>query len=791
MAQGTILVVDDEKIIRDLFQRTLAGEGYEVITAESVSEGLGIFKEKTVNVVLIDIKMPGMNVAEVLREVKKTSPDCEVIIITGYDSLDSAIESVKAGAHDYIRKPFDKLEDVINVIGKAMEKQRLTAQNKKLENDLKKRVCELQVLYDVSDAIGYALDYRKLVKLIMSSLNKVVDHDLSVSLLLNGESGDLTIQRIQPVTDDFINQAKSNVLTASNALMSWELSENNLKIEEALYDRWKAKGERLESEQIKTDVRSFFNVPLMIKDKFAGMINICSHKEDAFDVDDIKLLYTIANQMSIAIERVRGVIAAEKGKMEVMVDSMLDGVIMIDKDKKIAVINPAARRVLHLDSYQESGIDCEAINNLLGYDPTELLRKAGKSSMENKVSIYQVPYQVQASSVLGSEGELLGTVVNLRDISKEKEIDRRKSEFISIVGHELRTPLTSIKNAVNIIFSKKAGDINENQMRFLSMADRNINRLSDIINDLLDISKIESGRIKIESKSMDLHDSLDMAISSLAPGAMEKSVSIRKEIPSDLPQAYGDSDKLEQIFINLLSNAIKFTPEGGRICVSASEVQGEDFIEISVTDTGIGIAPDEIEKVFDRFYQVEEALTRGIQGTGLGLSIVKGLVKAHRGKIWAESEVGKGAKFVFTQPGYSDDRALRERLDREIEVAREKGIPLSLITLKIEEFEYLNKAYGEAEVLHMLDDFKQIIQNTALRSTDKLQIEVGGGVMILPDTSKEGVVALGIRLKDAFSRQTFEMKQSVRITVATGVATYPDDGVTREELMKKAQSESS
>ena len=672
-----------------------------------------------------------------------------------------------------------------------MEKQRLTAQNKKLENDLKKRVCELQVLYDVSDAIGYALDYRKLVKLIMSSLNKVVDHDLSVSLLLNGESGDLTIQRIQPVTDDFINQAKSNVLTASNALMSWELSENNLKIEEALYDRWKAKGERLESEQIKTDVRSFFNVPLMIKDKFAGMINICSHKEDAFDVDDIKLLYTIANQMSIAIERVRGVIAAEKGKMEVMVDSMLDGVIMIDKDKKIAVINPAARRVLHLDSYQESGIDCEAINNLLGYDPTELLRKAGKSSMENKVSIYQVPYQVQASSVLGSEGELLGTVVNLRDISKEKEIDRRKSEFISIVGHELRTPLTSIKNAVNIIFSKKAGDINENQMRFLSMADRNINRLSDIINDLLDISKIESGRIKIESKSMDLHDSLDMAISSLAPGAMEKSVSIRKEIPSDLPQAYGDSDKLEQIFINLLSNAIKFTPEGGRICVSASEVQGEDFIEISVTDTGIGIAPDEIEKVFDRFYQVEEALTRGIQGTGLGLSIVKGLVKAHRGKIWAESEVGKGAKFVFTLPGYSVDRALRERLDREIEVAREKGIPLSLITLKIEEFEYLNKAYGEAEVLHMLDDFKQIIQNTALRSTDKLQIEVGGGVMILPDTSKEGVVALGIRLKDAFSRQTFEMKQSVRITVATGVATYPDDGVTREELMKKAQSESS
>jgi len=394
-------------------------------------------------------------------------------------------------------------------------------------------------------------------------------------------------------------------------------------------------------------------------------------------------------------------------------------------------------------------------------------------------------------------------VIALRDISTEKEIDRMKSEFISIVGHELRTPLTSIKNAVNIIFSKKAGDINENQIRFLSMADRNIDRLSGIINDLLDISKIESGTIKIELKSMDLRDPLDMAISSLLPGAREKSISIRKEIPFDLPQAYGDSDKLEQIFINLINNAIKFIPEGGRICVSArlvrkSEVgsqrsEGEDFIEISVTDTGIGIGPDKIEKVFDRFYQVEEALTRGIQGTGLGLSIIKGLVDAHGGKIWAESEVGKGSKFSFTLPQYSSERVFKERLDREITVAREKGTPLSLIMLKIEEFEYLNEAYGEAEGLKLLDEVKQVIQDSARMTTDKIEVHAGGGIiiMILVDTPKEGAFALGSRLKEVLSKQTFGMKKPVRITVATGVATYPEDGLTREKLMKKVQSESS
>ncbi len=314
MALGKILIVDDEKGIRDLFQRFLSKEGYEVITAENGPEGLRIFKEKAVNVALVDIKMHGMDGMEVLRKIKKTSHDCEVIIITGNAGLDSAIESVKAGAYDYIRKPFDNIEDVVNVIGKAMEKQRLTVQNRELMGNLKKKVYELQVLYDVSDAIGYTLDYRKLVKLIMSSLHKIVSHDLSISLLLNGESGYLTIQRSQPVTDAFINQAKSNVLAASNVLMGRDLSENKLKIEEAPYDRWKAKGERLEPEQIKTNVRSFFNVPLMIKNEFTGMINVCSHKEDAFDEDDIKLLYTIANQMSAAIESIRGVIAVLRFK---------------------------------------------------------------------------------------------------------------------------------------------------------------------------------------------------------------------------------------------------------------------------------------------------------------------------------------------------------------------------------------------------------------------------------------------------------------------------------------------
>jgi diguanylate cyclase (GGDEF)-like protein len=373
-----------------------------------------------------------------------------------------------------------------------------------------------------------------------------------------------------------------------------------------------------------------------------------------------------------------------------------------------------------------------------------------------------------------------------------------------------------MRNAVDIILGETTGPINKDQRRFLSMAERNIDRLTGIINELLDISKIESGKIRVEFKPIDLDALLDTIMASLASKTKEKSISIHKKIPSDLPQAYGDSDKLEQIFINLLDNAIKFTPEREGIYITAKLVQNEkrsvgtgeepkrvwmeelgvgsseldsDFMEISVTDTGIGIPADELEKIFDRFYQVEESLTKGIKGTGLGLAIAKGLIEAHGGKIWVESKVDKGTRFTFTLPRYTLG-AIKDYLDREIADVK-KGTPLSLMILKIKEFDYLRETYGETEALKLLDEVKELVQNTALRTTDKVEVlAVGGLIMILANTSKEGAFVLAKRLKEVPSKQSLAVgKESVRINLALGVATYPEDGITGMELIKKAQGE--
>ncbi|MDY6864047.1 MAG: ATP-binding protein [Thermodesulfobacteriota bacterium] len=490
-------------------------------------------------------------------------------------------------------------------------------------------------------------------------------------------------------------------------------------------------------------------------------------------------------------ERLKQAIAAEKTRMEVMVDSMVDGVIMIGKKKEILLINPAAKKALHLDSFKDTDINFNIISKLLGYDPAALLKEEGKNSIKIEVFIYDIYYQAQVSSVLGRKGEILGIVVALRDISKEKEVDRMKSEFVSIASHELRTPLTSIKNAVSIILDETAGEINKNQKKFLSMADRNINRLTGIINELLDLSKIESKSMKISLNSLDLLNPLDTAIASVAEKSSKKSISIHKEIPSGLPQIYGDQDKLVQIFINLIDNAIKFTPEGGRINISVKDSEPDrDFIEISVADTGIGIPPDGIEKIFEKFYQVEGSLIKESEGTGLGLSIVRGLVEAQGGNIWAESKEGRGSRFMFTLPIYNTQRVLIDQLNREIAEAKEK-YDLSLIIMELEQCDYFPGSYGKSKVILLTKKIKEVIQDVVRKNTDLVETQACDWLsVILTYTNKEKAIALCRRLQKVIAGQTFVVDgQSIKVNMVSGVAGCPEDGVTGEELIKNARSE--
>ena len=251
--------------------------------------------------------------------------------------------------------------------------------------------------------------------------------------------------------------------------------------------------------------------------------------------------------------------------------------------------------------------------------------------------------------------------------AKLEKLERLKSEFISIVSHELRTPLTSIKNSLDILTSGRCGEVTQSAEKFLSMAMRNVQRLSGIINDLLDLSKIEAGKMDFNFVQTNINTVIDYVKSALSEVAKSKGLTLITNEAENLPSVNADPQRLEQVLTNLVSNAIKFTPENKTIKISSKIVNTEtmrineyfkdsiklaqgEYIQVCVEDEGIGIAESDMLHAFDKFAQIENSLSRKAGGTGLGLPIAKQLLEAHKGAIWCDSELLKGSRFYFVIP---------------------------------------------------------------------------------------------------------------------------------------------
>lgn len=330
---------------------------------------------------------------------------------------------------------------------------------------------------------------------------------------------------------------------------------------------------------------------------------------------------------------------------------------------------------------------------------------------------------------------------------KLQKLERLKSEFISIVSHELRTPLTAIKNAMDIILSGKAGEMTENIEKFVSMGKRNATRLSGIINDLLDISKIEAGKMDFKFELINIEPVIEYVKNNLTEVAREKDLTI-KYLPSEKPvQIYADSNRLEQVLTNLVSNAIKFSPEAGEIevttkIVNARELQYDNsfeediknlqgnYLQVCVEDHGIGIERKDLNHVFDKFAQIENSLSRKIGGTGLGLPIARQLIESHNGAIWCDSEINKGSRFYFVIPIANDKSNFIMLKKQLIQKARSNGTTVAIINIKstseainnlLAEENLLNKAYMSNSLLE--NDGKNSVLSMIVMDGDKPSAE--------------------------------------------------------------------
>lgn len=241
---------------------------------------------------------------------------------------------------------------------------------------------------------------------------------------------------------------------------------------------------------------------------------------------------------------------------------------------------------------------------------------------------------------------LQGIATVLRDVTSQKELERMKSNFLSVVSHELKTPLHSIKGFVDIILMNKTGPVTDIQRDFLETVKQQTDHLQRMIDDLLEFSRLESGQITLRLQPVDIPVVAEAVVDKLAPLADASAVTVINQVPEDLPTISADPWRLEQVVTNLIDNAIKFTPADGQVIITAREA--EDYLEMAVQDSGIGIAPGETERIFDRFYQVDGGANRMYKGAGLGLTICRHIVEHHGGRIWAESNPRAGATFHFT-----------------------------------------------------------------------------------------------------------------------------------------------
>lgn len=362
--------------------------------------------------------------------------------------------------------------------------------------------------------------------------------------------------------------------------------------------------------------------------------------------DEIGQLCRAFNELSLKLEEMFQTIHDRESKLNAILTGMEDGVLAVDTNHKVILANRSLAEMINEDETNLIGKDL--IEVIQSYQLVEVVSDAMKStkSIETEIKLFPSSERIIAvtSSPLEDENsQVIGVVIVLRDVTELRRLESMRKEFVANVSHELRTPMTSIKGFVETILNGKVNDAALVE-RFLTIVKGETDRMITLINDLLDLTKIESSKQKIIFEEVNIRSVFADTITVLENKANEKGITLENHL-DDL-FVLGDPKLLRQVSINLVDNAIKYNKERGRVWIDA--VVEDGVAKICVNDTGFGISSEHLDRIFERFYRVDKGRSRQMGGTGLGLSIVKHIIDRHKGKIWAESEVGVGTRIIFT-----------------------------------------------------------------------------------------------------------------------------------------------
>lgn len=520
MPREKVLIVDDERDVLDLCQRILETQGYAVKSAHNGYEAIDIAQSEHFDLLLTDIKMPGMDGLEIAQILKQSDPEIICVTMTGFSTMDMAINAVKLGINEFILKPFTPNE-LIKAISKALERERLRKENFRLRS--------LIPLFELNKSLMGTVEEEGLVKQLIEIASKETGADLAVLYIIKGDTSKAHLESRNGQT----------------------FSESQQKVCQTLFDRVVKSGSQLvlsnsqaqgEHQSILEafEIHAAISTPLKSQEPLGALI--LARQENNFAPGDSEFLSVLCGQASIALENAR-----------------------------------------LFSEIQEA------------YEQLRLL-------------------------------------------------DHMKSEFINIAAHELRTPLAILMGYASVLEE----EADELQQVYVSNILRNAMRLRALIDDMLNLQYLESGIGTLAQDKLNLPATIEEITQDVSLLVQEKHLHIHNEIPADFPEMIIDQKKFDLILTNIVHNAVKFTPAGGSITFKSRLVG--DRAEISINNTGITIPSEKLDRIFDRFYQVESSLTREHGGAGLGLAIVRGMVGVCAGEIFVESSEESGTTFILTVP---------------------------------------------------------------------------------------------------------------------------------------------
>lgn len=624
-----------------LLERALHASGYEIANVkDAVSLDQALLETSPV-LVLITEQLAGKSGLNLSIKILERFPTLPIIIFASHDDPQLFKQALKSGLSDVISPPL-RIDEIVTAIKHSQKRAEamgdwVRREIRRSTTSLEQRVNELETLLKLGHSITSSLDLDSVLTSVVTAAVELTSAEEGQLLLLDEKTNELYMRAGRnfdenfartfrlPVTDSLAGQ----VLSTGQAISFSEDSPNKIKTAYL--------------------VHALIYVPLHVNDRVIGVLGVDNrHNKRPFTQHNELVMKVLSDYAAIAIQNAQLYTDtdSERRKFGTVLTSIQDGVILLDKENRILLINPAAQKVFGLGLAEPIGMP--VLETIKHNDFANMLG----SIADNPLQFHEISFEDgRVFNTQYTPIPEIGAVITLEDVTRLKTLDRLKNDFIHTISHDLRSPLTAIMGYVELL--DRVGPLNDQQKQFIHHIQNSIQNITTLVNDLLDLGRIEAG-FESGKDEVALENVLRYTLDNLSKQIEDRGQTLNLQIDDGLPLIRGNAIRFRQLMDNLLGNAIKYTPEQGTIAISLHAENEQVMFEVS--DTGVGIPMNDQTRIFEKFYRATNA-PKGTPGTGLGLAIVKSIVDNYNGRIWVESVVGAGTKFVVVLPAVNESES--------------------------------------------------------------------------------------------------------------------------------------